>query len=74
MFFYTIMTLFITLIENVNKSRTSAGRLSLNATKEKKVKMMKKVSAKRIRTSSLQTKTRASFQQTSRGENAQTSQ
>jgi hypothetical protein len=30
MFFYTITKLFITLLENVNKSRTSAGRLSLN--------------------------------------------
>jgi hypothetical protein len=29
MFFYTIMKLFITLLENVNKSRTGAGRLSL---------------------------------------------
>jgi hypothetical protein len=29
MFFYTIMKLFITLLENVNKSPTSAGRLSL---------------------------------------------
>jgi hypothetical protein len=29
MFFYTIMKLFITLLEDVNKSRTSAGRLSL---------------------------------------------
>jgi hypothetical protein len=30
MFFYTIMKLFITLLENVNKSRTSAGRFSLS--------------------------------------------
>jgi hypothetical protein len=30
MFFYTIMKLFITLLENLNKSRTSAGKLSLN--------------------------------------------
>jgi hypothetical protein len=30
MFFYTIMNIFITLLENVNKSRTSAGSLSLN--------------------------------------------
>jgi hypothetical protein len=29
MFFYTIMNIFITLLENVNKSRTSAGSLSL---------------------------------------------
>jgi hypothetical protein len=29
MFFYTIMRLFIALLENVNKSRTSAGSLSL---------------------------------------------
>jgi hypothetical protein len=28
-FFYTIMTLFITLLENVNKSRTSANNVSL---------------------------------------------
>jgi hypothetical protein len=28
-FFYTIMKLVITLLENVNKSRTSAGSLSL---------------------------------------------
>jgi hypothetical protein len=28
MFFYSIMKLFITLLENVNKSRTSAGNLS----------------------------------------------
>jgi hypothetical protein len=30
MFLYTIIKPFITLLENVNKSRTSAGRLSLN--------------------------------------------
>jgi hypothetical protein len=30
MFFYTIMKLFSTFLEIVNKSRTSAGRLSLN--------------------------------------------
>jgi hypothetical protein len=30
MFFYTIMKLFITLLENVNKSCTSVGSLSLN--------------------------------------------
>jgi hypothetical protein len=30
---YTIMKLFITLLENVNKSRTSAGNLSLNTYK-----------------------------------------
>jgi hypothetical protein len=30
MLFYTIMKLFITLLDNVNKSRTSAGRLSLS--------------------------------------------
>jgi cyanate permease len=30
MFFYTIMKLFMTLLENVNKSQTSAGRLSSN--------------------------------------------
>jgi hypothetical protein len=30
MFFYTIMNIFITLLENVNKSRTSAGNLSLS--------------------------------------------
>jgi hypothetical protein len=30
MFFYTIMKLFITFLENVKKSRTSAGRLSLS--------------------------------------------
>jgi hypothetical protein len=29
MFFYTIMSIFITLFENVNKSCNSAGRLSL---------------------------------------------
>jgi hypothetical protein len=29
MFFYTIMKLFVTLLQNVNRSRTSAGRLSL---------------------------------------------
>jgi hypothetical protein len=29
MFFYTIMNLIITLLENVNKSQTSAGRISL---------------------------------------------
>jgi hypothetical protein len=29
MFFYTFMNIFITLLENVNKSCTSAGRLSL---------------------------------------------
>jgi hypothetical protein len=29
-FFYTIMNLFITLLENVNKSRTSANNVSLN--------------------------------------------
>jgi hypothetical protein len=29
MFFYPIMNIFITLLENVNKSRTSAGSLSL---------------------------------------------
>jgi hypothetical protein len=29
MFFYTIMNIFITLLKNVNKSRTSAGSLSL---------------------------------------------
>jgi hypothetical protein len=29
MFFYTIMKLFITLLENVKKSRTSTGSLSL---------------------------------------------
>jgi hypothetical protein len=29
MFFYTIMNIFITLNENVDKSRTSAGSLSL---------------------------------------------
>jgi hypothetical protein len=28
-FFYTIMNLFITLLENVNKSRTSANNVSL---------------------------------------------
>jgi hypothetical protein len=28
-FFYTIMNLFITLLENVNKSRTSASNVSL---------------------------------------------
>jgi hypothetical protein len=28
-FFYTIMDLFITLLENVNKSRTSANNVSL---------------------------------------------
>jgi hypothetical protein len=32
MFFYTITNIFITLPENVNKSRTSAGRLSLKPT------------------------------------------
>jgi hypothetical protein len=32
MFFYTITNIFITLLENVNKSRTSAGSLSLTAT------------------------------------------
>jgi hypothetical protein len=31
MFFYTIMERFITLLQNVNKSRTSAGRLSLTS-------------------------------------------
>jgi hypothetical protein len=31
MFFYTIMNLFITLLENVNKSRTSANNVSLSA-------------------------------------------
>jgi hypothetical protein len=30
MFFYTIMKLFITLPDNLNKPRTSAGRLFLN--------------------------------------------
>jgi hypothetical protein len=30
MFFDTIMNIFITLLENVNKSRTSAGGLSVN--------------------------------------------
>jgi hypothetical protein len=30
MFFYTIINIFITLLENGNKSRTSAGSLSLN--------------------------------------------
>jgi hypothetical protein len=30
MFLYTIMNIFITLTENVNKSRTSVGSLSLN--------------------------------------------
>jgi hypothetical protein len=30
MLFYTIINIFITLLENVNKSRTSAGSLSLN--------------------------------------------
>jgi hypothetical protein len=35
MFFYTIMKLFITLFENVNKSRTSAGRLSLKSSHSK---------------------------------------
>jgi hypothetical protein len=30
MLFYTIIKLFITLLENVNKSRTSAGSLSLS--------------------------------------------
>jgi hypothetical protein len=29
MFFYTVMKIFISLLENVNKSRTSADRLSL---------------------------------------------
>jgi hypothetical protein len=29
-FFYTIMNLFITLLENVNKSRTSANNVSLS--------------------------------------------
>jgi hypothetical protein len=29
MFFYTIMNIFITLFENIHKSRTSAGSLSL---------------------------------------------
>jgi hypothetical protein len=29
MFFYTIMKIFIALLENINKSRASAGRLSL---------------------------------------------
>jgi hypothetical protein len=29
-FLYTIMNLFITLLENVNKSRTSANNVSLN--------------------------------------------
>jgi hypothetical protein len=29
MFFYAIMNIFITLLENVNKSCTSAGSLSL---------------------------------------------
>jgi hypothetical protein len=31
-FFYTNMNIFITLLDNVNKSRTSAGNLSLTAT------------------------------------------
>jgi hypothetical protein len=30
MFFYIILNIFITLLENVNKSRTSAGSLSLS--------------------------------------------
>jgi hypothetical protein len=30
MFFYTVVNIFITLLENVNKSRTSAASLSLN--------------------------------------------
>jgi hypothetical protein len=29
-FFYTIMNFFITLLENVNKARTSANNVSLN--------------------------------------------
>jgi hypothetical protein len=29
MFFYTNMNIFITLLDNVNKSRTTAGNLSL---------------------------------------------
>jgi hypothetical protein len=32
MFFYTVMNIFITLLENVNNSHTSAGKLSLNKT------------------------------------------
>jgi hypothetical protein len=32
MFLYTLMKLVITLVENVNKSRISAGRLSLTPT------------------------------------------
>jgi hypothetical protein len=30
-FFYTVMNLFITLLENVNKSRTNANYVSLNS-------------------------------------------
>jgi hypothetical protein len=33
MFYYAIMNIFITLFENVNKSRSSAGGLSLNSYK-----------------------------------------
>jgi hypothetical protein len=36
-FFYTNMNIFITLLENVNKSRISANNLSLNVAKEKKM-------------------------------------
>jgi hypothetical protein len=36
-FFYTIMNLFISLLENVNKSRTSASNVSLTLKKKKKL-------------------------------------
>jgi hypothetical protein len=39
MFFYTIMNLFITLLENVNKSRTSANNVSFKSVLKRAVRL-----------------------------------
>jgi hypothetical protein len=53
MFFYTIINVFTTLLENVNKSRTSAGRLSLN--KKFKFNFKCKVNTSNTKRDALQT-------------------